>query len=186
MDGLAVWKTTPKGSVMNVPHGTDQLLIFPLTGEANLQRGKELIKLGEHATMIKRDADNVKLRLIGDATLLVLYRLKQQKTVENVTKAKRAGLYPHSPTATAQKKEGTPSSTRSGPLGTVDIERWRIRAGQEEDPDLAPYLCALEKGEHTLRRKYERSLAEQVVQESGDYEVKDRLLAKKVRLSSGE
>ena len=66
----------------------------------------------------------------------------------------------------------------------MDIERWRLRAGQEEDPELAPYLCALEKGEHTLRRKYERSLSEQVVQEIGAYEVKDGLLAKKVRLAS--
>ena len=78
-----------------------------------------------------------------------------------------------------------PSSTRSGPLGVVDIERWRLRAGQEEDPDLAPYLCALEKGEHTLRRKYERSLAEQVMHDIIDYEVKDGLLSKKVRLASG-
>ena len=118
--------------------------------------------------------------------MLVLYRLKQQKTVDNMQKAKRAGLYPHVPAAVTKQKQGVPSSSRSGPLGTVDIERWRLRAGQEEDPELAPYLCALEKGEHTLRRKYERSLAEQVVQEIGDYEVKDGLLARKVRMASGE
>ena len=68
----------------------------------------------------------------------------------------------------------------------MDIERCRLRAGQEEDPDLAPYLCALEKGEHTLRRSYERSLAEQVVRDLGDYDIKDGLLARKVRLASGE
>ena len=79
-----------------------------------------------------------------------------------------------------------PDSTRSGPLGIVDIKRWRLRAGQEEDPELSPYLCALEKGERTLRRKHERSLAEQVVQELEDYEVKDGLLVKKVRQVSGQ
>ena len=47
-------------------------------------------------------------------------------------------------------------------------------------------MCALEKGEHTLRRKYERSLAEQVIQDLGDYDVQNGLLARKVRLSSGE
>ena len=71
-------------------------------------------------------------------------------------------------------------------MGVADIERWRIRQGQEEDPDLAPYLCVLEQGEHTLRRKFERSLAEQVMRDVNDYDIKDGLLAKKVRLARGE
>ena len=71
-------------------------------------------------------------------------------------------------------------------MGVADIERWRLRQGQEEDPELAPYLCALEQGEHTLRRKFERSLAEQVMRDVMEYEIKDGLLAKKVRLANGE
>ena len=71
-------------------------------------------------------------------------------------------------------------------MGIVDIERWRIRAGQEEDPGLAPYICALEKGEHTLRRRYERSLVEQVMNDITDYEMKNGLLARKVRLGNRE
>ena len=121
------------------------------------------------------------IKIEGEGTLLVLYRLKQPKTVENVKKAKRAGLYPYCPKAAQQSKDGVPSSTRTGPMGIADIERWRIRAGQEEDPELAPYICALENGEHTLRRKYERSLAEQVMHDITDYDIKDGLLAKKVR-----
>ena len=50
----------------------------------------------------------------------------------------------------------------------------------------AIYICALEKGEHTLRRKFERSLAEQVIGDIGEYEIKDGLLGKRVRLASGE
>ena len=69
------------------------------------------------------------MHLKGESIILVLYRLKQQKTVDNITKAKRAGLYPHIPSATNQQKEGAPSSTRAGRLGVADIERWRLRAG---------------------------------------------------------
>ena len=131
---------------MNVPSGTDPLLIIPITGEAMLtNQESEPVQLSEQATLLRRDTEGAPLILKGESTLLVLYRLKQQKTVENLQKAKRAGLYPHCPTATRQQKQGVPSATRSGPLGIVDIERWRLRAGQEEDPGLAPYLCALEK-----------------------------------------
>ena len=186
MDGLTIWNSaSPR--YCRVPYGADQLLLIPMSGEVSLPRAEgEPVRLSGQATLLSRSSEETKLSLKGEATLLVLYRLKQSKTVENLSKAKRAGLYPHCPSATAQKKQGVPSSSRSGPLGTVDIERWRLRQGQEEDPELAPYLCVLEKGEHTLRRKFERSLAEQVVQDVGDYEIQDGLLAKKVRLSSGQ
>ena len=70
-------------------------------------------------------------------------------------------------------------------MGVLEIERWRLRAGQEEDLELAPYICALEKGEQVLRRKYERSLAERTMSDVSEYEIRDGLLAKRVRLASG-
>ena len=140
-----------------------------MSGEVSLPRAEgEPLRLSEQATLLSRASEETKLSLKGEGTILVLYRLKQIKTMDNWNKAKRAGIYPYYPTATNQRKQGVPSSSRSGPLGVVEIERWRLRQGQEEDQELAPYLCALEKGEHALRRKYERSLAEQVIQDIGD------------------
>ena len=67
MDGLAIWKTTSKGSAMNVPNGTDQLLIIPLTGEATLtNQGSEPVRLGEQATLLRRDAEGAQLILKGE------------------------------------------------------------------------------------------------------------------------
>ena len=162
MDGIVVSQITKERPIVDLPEGADQLLIIPLIGEVTIRveptEGLTSTRLSEQATLLRQSGEGSNLKLEGEGALLILYRLKQQKTVENVNKAKRAGLYPYCPKAMQQSKAGVPSATRSGPMGIGDIERWRIRAGQEEDPDLAPYLCALEKGEHTLRRKYERSL----------------------------
>ena len=107
MDGLAVWHSTAQGSTMRVPEGADQLLVVPLTGEVTFTTlgssgAPEVVRLSEQATLLRRNADGAQLHLKGESTLLVLYRLKQPKTVENMTKAKRAGLYPHVPSATKQ------------------------------------------------------------------------------------
>ena len=162
MDGLAVWNSKGNSCTMKVPEGADQLLLIPLTGEVSVATigssgTPEDVRLSEQATLLRRNTQADQLRLKGDSAVLVLYRLRQPKTVENLTKAKRAGLYPHIPSATKEKKSGIPKETRTGPMGVADIERWRLRQGQEEDPDLSRYLCALEQGEHTLRRKFERS-----------------------------
>ena len=164
MDGLAVWHSKEQYTTMKVPHGADQILLIPLTGEVSVMTlgstgQPQEVRLSDQATLLSRKADTDELRLKGESAVLVMYRLKQPKSVENLQKAKRAGLYPHIPTATQQEKKGIPKATCTGPMGIADTERWRNRQGQEEDPDLAPYLYVLEQDEHTLRRKFERSLA---------------------------
>ena len=102
MDGLVVWQGKKQCTTMKVPHGADQILIIPLTGEVSVvtlgSTGEpEEVRLSEQATLLSRSADTAELRLKGESALLVMYRLKQPKTVENLQKAKRAGLYPHVP-----------------------------------------------------------------------------------------
>ena len=116
MDGLAVWHSKEQCTTMKVPHGADQILLIPLTGEVSVMTlgstGKpEEVRLSEQATLLSRSADTAELRLKGESAVLVMYRLKQPKTVENLQKAKRAGLYPHIPTATQQEKKGIPKAT---------------------------------------------------------------------------
>ena len=134
-------------------------LLFAVVSQANLTTTNSTKKA---LVRLRRDAKGAKLGLKGEPTMLVLYRPKQKKTVEDLQKAKRAG---YGSGAAKQQKQGVPSSTRSRPLWIVDIKCWRFRMGQEEDPERAPHLGALEQGEHTLRKKFERSLAEQVMRD---------------------
>ena len=150
MDGIVVLHSTKERPIVDLPEGSDQVLIIPLNGEVAIRvestEGSTSTRLSEHATLLRRRGEGggpgthgrtssstrveaSSLKLDGEGSLLILYRLKQQKTVENVKKAKRAGLYPHCPAAAMQSRAGIPNSIRSGPTGVLEIERWRIRAG---------------------------------------------------------
>ena len=78
--------------------------------------------------------------LKGDSTLLVLHRLKQQKTVENLQRAQRAGLSPHCPSASKQQKQGTPSSTRS--TGNRRHRTVAHKSGSGRGPTAGPVLVS--------------------------------------------
>ena len=153
MDGLAIWRIRPDDTKVKVPYGTDQLLLIPLMGEVSVTTlGSDGephdVRLGEQATLLRRNADTDEVSLKGESAILVMYRLRQPKTVENLSKAKRAGLYPHVPSATQQVKTGTPKSTRSGPMRVADIERWRIRRSRGGPGARAVLVCTRARRAH--------------------------------------
>ena len=86
----------------------------------------------------------------------------------------------------AAKSAEAPKTVRSGALDVVDVERWRLRAAQEEDEEFAPFITLLERGERTLRGSYDRSTAESTLMAVGDYEAVDGLLHRRVRTPEGE
>ena len=97
MDGLAVWHGKAQCTTMKVPHGADQVLLVPLTGEVSVMMlgssGKsEEVRLSDQAALLSRKAEIDERRLKGESAVLVMYRLKQPKTVGNLQKAKREGL----------------------------------------------------------------------------------------------
>ena len=91
MDGIAVLRSTKECATVQLPEGNDQLLIIPLIGEVatNVESIDELTstRLSEQATLLRRRAEGSSMKIEGEGTLLVLYRLKQQKTVEILKKA---------------------------------------------------------------------------------------------------
>ena len=70
-----------------------------------VNQGSEPVRLDGQATLLGRSPEGSHLFLKGEAALLVLYRLKQRKTAENLKKAKRAGLYPHCLAAARRQKQ---------------------------------------------------------------------------------
>ena len=68
----------------------------------------------------------------------------------------------------------------------VDVERWRLRAAQEDDEEFAPFITLLERGERALRGSYDRSLAESTLMAVSDFEIVDGLLHRKVKTPDGE
>ena len=114
-----------------------------------------------------------------------MYRLASPKSVTLQKSAKRAGLYPYGPPS-APKSSDAPKAVRSGALDTVDVERWRLRAAQEEDEEFAPFITLLERGERTLRGSYDRTTSEAALMVVQDYEIADGLLHRKVRTPEGE
>ena len=89
-------------------------------------------------------------------------------------------MYPYTP-PTSTKSADAPKTIRSGALDVVDVERWRLRAAQEEDEEFVPFITLLERGERTLRGSYDRSTSEATLMAVKDYEMVDGLLHRKVR-----
>ena len=94
--------------------------------------------------------------MTGTPSFLCVYRLGSQKSMTLQKSARRAGLYPYVPPVVAKNAEA-PKTVRSGALDVVDVERWRLRAAQEEDEEFAPFITLLERGERTLRGSHDRS-----------------------------
>ena len=117
---------------------------------------------------------------------LYIYRLGQRKSQVELAEARQAGLYPWQPPQNHEHSTDTSPEVRSGSMGVIDIERWRLRAGQEEDEELAPFLVCLEHGELAMRKTCNRKTAELMVQELDEYEVAQGLLVHKVRTTYGQ
>ena len=121
----------------------------------------------------------------GAPSFLCVYRLASHKSKTLVKGAKRAGLYPYQP-PTPTKNAEAPGTVRSGALDAIDVERWRLRAAQEEDEEFSPLITLLERGERTLRNSHDRSTSESTLMSVMDYEMVDGLLHRKVRTPEGE
>ena len=79
------------------------------------------------------------LEVSGASSFLYVHRLGLQGSVTLQKNARRAGLYPYVPPIAAKSAEA-PRTFRSGALDVVDVERWRLRAAQEEDEEFVPFI----------------------------------------------
>ena len=116
------------------------------------------------------DASLLGIDLTGAPDCLCVYRSACSKSITLQKNAKRAGLYPYTPQH-AKDNGDPPKTVRSGGLDVVDVERWRLRAAQEEDEEFAPYITLLERGERALRGSYDRSSAESTLMSADGFEI---------------
>ena len=86
-----------------------------------------------------------------------MYRLATKKPSSLIKAARRAGLYPYSLTEAPKDAEAPKTVRGLEALDVVDVERWRLRAAQEEDEEMNPFIVLLERDEQTLGRSFDRS-----------------------------
>jgi hypothetical protein len=69
--------------------------------------------------------------------------------------------------------------------GALEVERWRIRSLQEEDPELNPYIVLYEKGATELRKLYGQKTAELTMRHQEDFKMSDGILGRWIHLPGG-
>ena len=163
-------------SLEKVPAGADRILLYHLCNKGEITggafkhtslEGKALMldRVGQEAVVAgdasasstdNDPAPSPGLEVSGAPCFLCVYRLASQKSNALLKSARRAGLYPHIPPIAA-KSADAPKTVRSGAL---DVERWRLRAAQEEDEEFAPFITLLGRGERTLHGSHDRSMSE--------------------------
>ena len=66
------------------------------------------------------------------------------------------------------------------------VERYRLRAAQEADPQSGPQLVLQEQGVQAARRRYPRQVADVALKDQGCYRVVDGLLCRRVHRKDGD
>jgi hypothetical protein len=78
----------------------------------------------------------------AEAIVIVGYQSRARKPAALVAEARRSGLYPWQPSDDPKVRHGgLPTSGIAGVEGgALGVERWRLRAAQDEDEELRPFL----------------------------------------------
>lgn len=158
------------------------MLIVPVYGEVQLPFDHAGLDV-PHAMLVSLE-DGFDTKFRGKGAFISMYRLRNRKPYAVIASAKRAGLCPHQPDVDPPAR-GSPESLRRGSLSILEVERWRLRAAQE-DEECGVLLSRMEKGENANKRKYERSAVELALREHKEYCIQDGLLSKRLNSSTGE
>ena len=100
-----------------------------------------------------------------DAVLGLAYQMGERKPKAICKEAHRAGPPPYQPDEVPVKAYRDPILK----TGALDIERHRIRARQEEGPEIHPYIALLGQGMGELCKKYGPTTAELTNGRKDDY-----------------
>lgn len=112
---------------------------------------------------------------------LIFYKIGRPKPKGILAEARRAGLWAHQPDEAPRAMAewtGAPTEIREDLLDIVDLERWRLRAAQDDDPDANPLIKLLEGGERELRKVMDKKAAELTLRHQSEYSMKDGLLCR--------
>ena len=178
VDGVQV----VQASVTELPAKVSTIFIWTIGGRAALQWGGGHLRLQGSVTKIHVTTSRVTIHRYDQATVMFAYILDVRKTKAVMQEAARAGLYAYQPEVDHKPKVQAVPTLRSD---AIDVDRWAIRARQEEDEDLLPIIILLEQGEAAMRRKTDRRNADLAVRHQAEFAVIDGLLGRHVHLPGG-
>ena len=199
MDGFVV-KMQEAGQTMTIDMPeVDRFLIVGLTsysggqvyasdssGEASWR------KASGHALQLEGKTVQFSEVKSGSAVVAIFYRYASRKPDTIIEEARRCGFYPWQPKERQmQAPSGAPQEEDilpGGVLGSLAVERYRLRAAQEADEQTMPHLVLQEQGVQETRRKYGRQQTDVLVKEvdTHNYTVVDGLLSRRIRRKHGD
>ena len=185
-DGIDVKVVTENDQTqwVRLPTGTEVLFLWTLSGRASLQWGEGQLRIQGSISKVKiaPGLDTIEVKLFSrDAVLGMAYQLNGRKSKAAMKEANRAGLTPHQPDEMVTPEYGEPVLR----TGALEVERWRIRSLQEEDPELNPYIVLYEKGATELRKLYGQKTAELTMRHQEDFKMSDGILGRWIHLPGG-